>query len=367
MFQLAIGPRVRKSPYFDASVADGAAAFSTYNHMYMPVSYGDPEGEYNRLINGVVMWDVAVERQVQLSGTEAGTLAQILTTRDLTGMKIGQGKYALLCDHAGTLINDPVLLRLEDNLFWFSIADSDILLWARAICAERDLNVAICEPDVSPLAVQGPKAEQVVKNLFGDWVADLKYFAFRETRLEGISLVVARSGWSKQGGFELYLRDCEQGTKLWNLVKEAGQPHDIGPGAPNYIERVESGLLSYGADTDEKTNPFEVGLAKQVQLEQAADFIGKAALGEILRSGVQRRQVGLLIDGEPLTPNPHRVDVLNNDNRVGYMSACCYSPRRQNNIGIALIDEKWADDSADLVVNLDGEIRSAKVTSIPFC
>ncbi|MBZ0217844.1 MAG: hypothetical protein K8F25_14900, partial [Fimbriimonadaceae bacterium] len=336
-------------------------------HMYMPVSYGDPVKEYERLINGVAMWDVAVERQVQLTGPDAAALAQILTTRDLTGMKIGQGKYAPLCDHAGTLINDPVLLKLAENLFWFSIADSDILLWAKAICAERVFDVAISEPDVSPLAIQGPKARAVAGNLFGGWVNDLKYFAFREAVLEGIPLVVARSGWSKQGGFELYLRDGTKGAALWNLVKEAGRAYDIGPGAPNYVERVESGLLSFGADTDETTNPFEVGLAKQVQLDQDADFIGKAALIRIVRDGIKRRRVGLLIDGTRLTPNQHPAEILVENRCVGRMSACCYSPRRAKNIGIALIEEKWASGTTGLYVNLDGKMRSLEVTPLPFC
>ena len=196
--------------------------------MIMPSHYGRGDEEYWRLINGVSMWDVAVERQVQLIGKDAGRLAQILSPRDLSTCKVGQGKYVPLCNHDGTLINDPILLKIDHDCYWLSIADSNILFWARAIAVERGLDVVVTEPDVSPLALQGPKAEDVVASLFGDWVRDLKYFWFHETQIGDIPLLVARSGWSKQGGFELYLMDGKKGTALWNIVREAGQPWDIG-------------------------------------------------------------------------------------------------------------------------------------------
>ncbi len=247
-FEIAVGCNVRKSPYFDATVADGVRSFSIYNHMYAPSHFGDPAGEYQALVTGVVLWDVSCERQVQLAGPDAERLARYLTTREIGGMAVGQGKYVPLCDHQGHLINDPVLQKLADDCFWLSIADSDILLWAQAIAAERGLDVQVTEPDASPLAVQGPRAEDVVAGLFGDWVRQLKYFWFRETELDGIPILLARSGWSKQGGFELYLRDARRGGDLYWRVKEAGAPYGIVSSAPSDIERVESGLLSYGAD-----------------------------------------------------------------------------------------------------------------------
>lgn len=224
---------MRPSPYFEATLAEGVTAFTTYNHMLMPTSFSQPEAEYWRLINGVSQWDVAVERQVQLQGPDAGRLAQILTARNLSKCQIGQGKYAPLCNHAGVLINDPILLKLSDDLYWFSIADSNIWFWARAIAEERGLNVRISEPDVSPMAVQGPHAEALVAAVFGNWIKELKYFWYKETQIAGIPVVVARSGWSKQGGFEIYLRDGSKGTELWNIVKAAGQPFNIGPGNPS--------------------------------------------------------------------------------------------------------------------------------------
>ena len=223
MFGITPSARLRPSPFYEATLAEGVAAFTTYNHMLMPTSYGSPDEEYWRLLNGVSQWDVACERQVELKGRDAGRLAQILCPRDLRRCEVGQGKYVPLCNHAGFLINDPILLKLDEDHYWLSIADSNIWFWARAIAAERGLEVEVSEPDVSPLAVQGPKAEEVVASMFGEWVRGFKYFWFREAALEGIPLVVARSGWSKQGGFELYLMDGTQGTKLWNIVKRGRQ------------------------------------------------------------------------------------------------------------------------------------------------
>ncbi|MDG2491052.1 MAG: glycine cleavage system protein T, partial [Alphaproteobacteria bacterium] len=290
--QLSIGARVRKSPFFQASCKAGLAAASVYNHMYMPTSYGDPAAEYDRLINGVAMWDVAVERQVALKGPDALALARLLTPRNLDGLVIGQGKYVPICNHSGAIINDPVLLQVAEDEIWLSIADSDIALWAAGIAGAKGMDVRVFEPDVSPLAIQGPKAVDVTTDLFGDWVRDLKYFGFAETELDGIPLVVAKSGWSKQGGYELYLRDGKYGDALWGKVKAAGASYGIGPGTPNYIERLESGLISYGADTDDKSNPFEFGMDKFIDVDQEQDFVGKAALQALRDAGATRRFMG---------------------------------------------------------------------------
>lgn len=338
MFGITPSARLRPSPFYEATLAEGVTAFTIYNHMLMPTSFGRPEEEYWRLLQGVSQWDVACERQVQLKGPDAGRLAQILSARDIRAIREGQGKYVPLCNHAGVLINDPILLKLDEDRYWFSIADSNIWFWARAIAAERGLDVEVSEPDVSPLAVQGPKAEDVVASLCGEWVRTLKYFWFRETTLEGIPLVVARSGWSKQGGFELYLLDGTKGTKLWNIVKEAGRAWDIGPGNPNFCERIESGLLSYGGDTDETTNPFEVRLGKYVDLTVPDDVIGIEALRRIHAAGPRRHQLGVVLDGEEPTQlgflwHPIR----RNGEAVGVLTNCVWSYRLRRNIGFALI------------------------------
>ncbi len=366
MFGITPSARLRPSPFYEATLGEGVTAFTTYNHMLMPTSFGHPDDEYWRLIKGVSQWDVACERQVQLRGRDAGRLAQLLSPRDLSGCKVGQGKYVPLCNHSGVLINDPILLKLDDDRYWFSIADSNIWFWARAIAAERGLDVEVSEPDVSPLAVQGPKAEEVVASIFGDWVRKLKYFWFRETVIEGIPLAVARSGWSKQGGFELYLLDGTQGTRLWNIVKEAGYPWSIGPGAPNACERIESGLLSYGGDTDAMTNPFEVRLGKYLDLDVPDEVIGIGALRQLREEGPRRHQLGVVLDGErPTELGFHWHSITQGGRKVGDMTNCVWSHRLKRNIGFALISTSCA--AGDTVqVEKDGRSVTGTLGELPF-
>jgi aminomethyltransferase len=366
MFGITPSARLRPSPFYEATLAEGVCAFTTYNHMLMPTSYGKPLEEYWRLINGVSQWDVAVERQVQLRGPDAGRLAQILAPRDLSACKVGQGKYVPLVNHQGVLINDPICLKLADDLYWLSIADSNIWFWASAIAAERGLRVDVSEPDVSPLAIQGPKAEDVVAHLCGDWVRGLKYFWFREFDLGGIPLVVARSGWSKQGGFELYLRDGSQGTKLWNLVKEAGQPWGIGPGNPNWSERVESGLISFGGDTDGQTNPYEVRMGKYVDLHVPDDTVGIQALRRISAEGPKRHSLGIILDaGDPVSPGFLWNPIYKDGVKVGDLTNCVFSIRVQKNLGFALISRDcMVGDRVQALVG--GVMQSGVLTELPF-
>jgi glycine cleavage system aminomethyltransferase T len=366
MFSIYPSARLRPSPFFEATVAEGVTSFTTYNNMLMPTGFGKAEEEYWRLIQGVSMWDVAVERQVELKGPDAARLAQILCTRDLTKCVEGQGKYVALCNHAGTLINDPIILKRADDLFWLSIADSNILFWARAIASERRLNVEITEPDVSPLAVQGPKAEEVVASIFGDWVRGLKYFWFKETAINGIPVAVARSGWSKQGGFEIYLMDGARGAELWNLVKEAGQPWDIGPGNPNSHERIESGLISYGGDTDDFTNPFEVRMGKYVDLNAPEDTVGIQALRKIKAEGAKRQQLGVILDNEtPAGPSFVWFDILAGGAKIGSMTNIIWSYRMKKNIGFALVSAS-AKAGDRVAIMRDGKAEPATLAGLPF-
>ncbi len=366
MFGISPSARLRPSPFFESTVAEGVTSFTTYNNMLMPTGYGDPEAEYWRIIKGASLWDVACERQVELTGPDAGRLAQILSPRDLSKCRIGQGKYVALCNHQGVLINDPILLKLAEDRYWLSIADSNIWFWARAVAAERGLDVAVGEPDVSPLAVQGPKAEDVVAAVFGDWVRELKYFWFRETEIEGIPVAVARSGWSKQGGFEIYLMDGSKGAALWNLVKEAGRPWDIGPGYPNLTERVESGLLSYGGDTDERTSPFEVRLGRYVDLDVPDDVVGIAALRRTAAAGPPRHQLGVVLeDGAPLGPSFRWFDILADGVKVGDMTNRTWSYRLEQNIGFALISTRLAAGD-EVTVAMDGTTQSGILRELPF-
>lgn len=366
MVEMRPTSRLRPSPFYEAALADGLVSASVYNRMILPMSYGDPDAEYWRLINGVAMWDVGVERQVELKGPDAARLAQILSPRKLADCRTGQGKYVPLCNHAGSLINDPILLKLDEDHFWLSIADSDMWLWARAIANERKLDVEISEPDVSPLAVQGPMAENVVAAMFGDWVRELKYFWFRETEIEGIPVALQRSGWSKQGGFEIYLRDGAKGTRLWNMVKEAGKPWGIGPGAPSSAERVESGLINCGGDNDESTNPFELGLGKYVDLDVDDEVIGIRALRRIAVEGPRRQLLGLVLEGdEPASLGYQWEQICHHGELTGAMTTCVWSPRMRANIGYALISAARKIGESVEVQRTGGTTR-AKLVELPF-
>ena len=286
--------------------------------------------------------------------------------RNISGCQVGQGKYVPLCNHAGTVINDPIQMKRSDDTFWLSIADSDVLLWARGIAAERGLDVSVTEPDVSPLAVQGPLAETVVAHLCGDWVRNLKYFWFQDCQIEGIPVAVARSGWSKQGGFEIYLMDGSAGTRLWNLVKEAGKPHDIGPGNPNESERVESGLVSYGGDTDDMTNPFEVRMGPYVDLNVPDDVIGIGALRQIHATGPKRHQLGLVLDDELSEPHDVAWKAIKIDNeKIGDLTNCVRSYRMEAFIGFALVSVQ-ANAGDRVTVEHNGHDFGGTLTDLPF-
>ena len=366
MFEFTPTPRVKRSPFYKATVRDGVKSFYPYNNMFLPTGYGNPDKEYWRLINGVSMWDVGVQRQVELSGQDASILAQILSPRDLTKLSIGQSKYIAMCDHRGVIINDPILSMLDEKKYWFSIADSKVLFWARAIAAERNLNVDITEPDVSPLAIQGPKSVNVISSLFGDWIKDLKYFYFKETSLNGIPLLLVKSGWSKQGGFELYLMDGSKGDELWEIVKEAGKPWDIGPGYPNTTERIESGLLSWGGDTDDNTNPYEVRLGKYVDLNVPDNVIGIKALRKINKEGPKRHQLGIILDcNEQFKSHGLWYDILSNEKKIGDMTCGIWSNRMEKNIGLCLVSVKIKPGD-EVFLSKENKIYKGRMTELPF-
>ena len=364
-----IGPntRLKVSPFYQSTLQEGVAGFSPYNRMLMPVSYGDPAAEYARLMGGVSQWDVAVERQVQLKGPDAARLAQILSVRDLSGLRENQGKYVPMCDHRGTLINDPVVLQLEDDLIWFSIADKDILMWARCVAAERGLAVDLSEPDVSPLQLQGPKSGDIMRALFGDDISSLRYYWLREMNLDGIPLVVSRTGWSSELGYEIYLRDGARGDELWEKIMAVGAPLGLHPGHTSSIRRIEGAMLSYHADADIHTNPYELGLDRLVNLEMNSDFIGKDALRTIRDNGVSRKQVGLRIEGEALKgPNTTFWTVQEEGQIVGKVTSAVYSPRLEQNIALAMVGVNHAATGTPLVVNTASGTRAATVVEKPF-
>jgi len=361
------GTQIRKSPYFDATVRWGAAGFSVYNHMYIPRDFGDPEQNFWNLVNAATLSDVAVERQVEITGPDAAEFVQMLTPRNLSACAVGQCKYVLITNAQGGVLNDPILLRLAENHFWLSLADSDILLWAQGVAIHSGLDVSICEPDVSPLQLQGPRSGEIMQSLFGDKVHDLRYYWLEEYELDGIPLIVSRTGWSSELGYEIYLRDGSRGDELWERIMAAGQPFGLQPGHTSAIRRIEGGMLSYHADMDCNTNPFELGLDRLVDLEMEADFIGKAALQEILRQGIRRKQVGIVIDGEALTgANNEFWPIFVGDEKVGHVSSAIHSPRLKSNIALAMMSiEHCAMDTEAEIVTPFGR-RSVRVVERPF-
>ena len=332
------GTQIRKSPYFDATVRWGAKDFSVYNHMYIPRDFGDPEQNFHNLINEAILCDVSVERQVEITGPDAYKFVQLLTPRDLTKLSIGQCKYVLIVNNEGGILNDPVLLRLGENHFWLSLGDSDILLWAQGVAVNSGLNVKINEPDVSPLQLQGPKSAKIMQNLFGDEILDLKYYWLREIELDNIPLVVSRTGGSSEFGYELFLRDGSKGDLLWEKIMAAGKNFGLKPGHTSSIRRIEGAMLSYHADADIHTNPFEVGLDRLVSFDTDIDYVGKKALKKIKTEGIKRKQIGLILDCDPLKgPNTTFWEIIKDNKIIGKVTSAVYSPRLKKNIALAII------------------------------
>jgi len=361
------GTQIRKSPYFEATVRWGAKAFSVYNHMYIPRDFGDPVQNFWNLVNDAILCDVAVERQVEITGPDAAKFMQMLTPRDLSNMSVGQCKYILITNANGGILNDPILLRLGKNHFWISLADSDILLWAQGVSVNSDLQVRISEPDVSPLQLQGPKSGEIMKELFGNSIIDLKYYWLREVELEGIPLIVSRTGWSSELGYEIYLQDESLGDLLWEKIMAAGTPFGLKPGHTSSIRRIEGGMLSYQADADINTNPYELGLERLINLDMDAEFIGKDALLRIRKNGVSRKQVGLQIECEPLRePNTTFWNLRKNGNNVGKVTSAVYSPRLKKNIALAIVSAEFSAIGNVFEVSMINGTAKTSIVETPF-
>jgi glycine cleavage system aminomethyltransferase T len=358
---------IQKSPYFHRASKHGVRAYDLYNHMLMPGLYTDPVEEYWHLVNHVTLWDVGVERQVEIDGPDGFEFMQLLTPRDMEKCAVGECKYVLLTTPDGGIINDPVLLRLAENHFWLSLSDWDVLFWCKGVAVNAGLDVIVREPDVSPLQLQGPKSKDVMVDLFGEEILDLEYYHLQETDLDGIPLVLTRTGWSAERGYELYLRNSKFGEALWDRVMAAGAKHNIRPIAPSEIRRIEAGILNYSSDIMLDNNPFEVGLGWTVEEDKRVDYLGKAALTRIRREGVTRRLVGIEVEGEPLGAwIPDYWDVHIGSKKVGHVTSLTYSPRLEKNIGYALLGIDHAKIGTALRVSTTAGPRNAKVVKKPF-
>jgi len=364
---ISFGPRVRKSPYFEATLRYGARSFTVYNHTYMPTCYTSPVEEYWSLVKGVTLWDVTCQRQVEISGPDAFRFIQFLTPRDMSRCEVGQCQYMVLTNQEGGIVNDAVLLRVGEDQYWLSPGDGDVVMWASGVAVRSGMDVQVFEPDVSPLQLQGPRSPYVARDLFGDWVLELKYYRLAETTLDGMPLVVSRTGWSGELGYEIYLRDSRYGEQLWEKIMAVGKPHGITPTAPNTIRSIEGGLLSYVSDIALADNPYVFGMDRFVNLDQDDDFIGKAALARIKAEGVKRRLVGIEIDGTPLIgSNEEFWTVSDGKRRIGHVTRCVHSPRLEKNIGWANVPAEYSAIGTKMAVTaIDGE-RSATVCEAPW-
>ena len=361
------GTQIRKSPFFDATVRWGAKDFSVYNHMYIPRDFGDPEQNFWNLINNAILCDVAVERQVQIKGPDASKFVQMMTPRDLSNMQVGQCKYVILTNQFGGVLNDPVLLKVEDDCYWFSLADSDILFWAQGLNVNKEYDVEIIEPDVSPLQLQGPKSKDIMVKIFGNKILELKYYWFKHFQLGNIKLLISRTGWSSEFGYEIFLLNSSEGDELYETLMNKGKDLGLHPGHTSTIRRIEGGMLSYHSDMDINTNPLELGMEKFIDLDGSFNFVGKDALIEIRKSGIHRKQVGLIIDIEPLKgPNTSKWEIISNNKIIGVVTSAVYSPRLKSNIALAMVKKEFSDIGTLLKVNIDNNYVNANIVQKPF-
>lgn len=361
------GLRVRKSPFWEATEAAGCQSYDIYNHMLIPGWYTDFVDEYWQIVNHVALWDVSVERCLEITGPDAHRFTNMLTPRDLDQCQVGQGKYVLLTDERGGIINDPVLLRLGENHYWLALADSDARLWAQGVALNSGMDVEVGEADASPLQVQGPKSRDVLQALVGDAILDVRYYWTLQTEIDGIPVVISRTGWTGELGYEVYLRDRNRGVDLWDRIMEAGRPFDIRPTGPSDIRRTEAGIFNYGGDMTIEDNPYEVtGLERLVE-DQNADYVGKEALARIRSEGVKRKLVGIELPGDRLEvdcEDPWPVHA--GGRQVGRVTNAVWSPRLERNIGYAWIPIELAEHGTKLEIETPRGTTPAQVVPLPF-
>jgi aminomethyltransferase len=359
---------IRRSPFFNGARRAGCTRYSFANHMYQPASYQhhDAVAAYWQLVNGVTLWDVGTERQVEITGADAQAFANTLTPRNVTACRVGRSCYTLITSEEGGIVNDPLLFRLAENHFWLSSSDSDLLLWVKGAAVNSPFDVQVREPDVSPVQIQGPKSPAVIEALFAGRVVLARY-EFVETELAGIPVLVSRTGWSGETGYEIFLRDSRYGDALWDRVLAAGRPHDMAVTGPSDANRVEAGILAYRSDMDLGTNPFELGLDRFVHLDAPGDFIGKRALLRARAQGIARKLVGIRILGDPLpVPFEERWPVAVGGSRTGDVTVAVFSPRLNMNIGYAMVRIGDAALGTQLRVEAPFGPVTAVVSEMPF-
>lgn len=358
--ELLISSRTRSTPFSSRVEACGVKAYSVYNHMLLPLIFRSLEEDYWHLCESVQVWDVSCQRQVEITGPDTQKLVQLMTPRDLSQAELGQCFYAPLCDETGGMINDPILIKHSNNHWWLSIADSDVMLWAKGLATGFGLDTLVKEPDIWPLAVQGPKAEELLSRVFGKEISKILFFRSSTFNYQGTKMLVARSGWSKQGGFEIYVNDAELGGQLWDELFAKGEDLNVGPGCPNLIERIESGLLSFGGDMGYDTTPFECGLDKYVSLD--AD-IESLSLDELRTRKSKTKLIGIVIDRKVNLVDKR---VFIGSNVVGKITSDTWSPRYSAFLAFARCELKHLEDTQNLHVKTTSGEVSARITDLPF-
>ena len=363
---IAKSRRIRSTPYTSRIEKQGVTSYTVYNHMLLPAAFGSIEDSYHHLKKDVQVWDVAAERQVEISGKDSAKLIQLMTCRDLTKSKIGRCYYCPIIDDSGNLVNDPVVLKLAEDKWWVSIADSDVIFFAKGLASGNKFDVKIFEPNVDIIAIQGPKSFSLMEKIFGKAITELKFFGFDYYNFKGVKHLIARSGWSKQGGFEVYVENTQSGLDLYDQLFEMGKEFNVKPGCPNLIERIESGLLSYGNDFDNNDNPFECGFEKYVSLESNINFLGKDKLKKIKSEGIKKKLMGVEIEAKNISLTGS-VDIMNNDGKsIGELRSACYSPHFKKAIGIAMINEPFCKASETGKLEIEGKTLTVKVCDLPF-
>ncbi|MEM8856903.1 MAG: glycine cleavage T C-terminal barrel domain-containing protein [Chloroflexota bacterium] len=363
----ALNPRILKSPFYESTLKYGAGSFVPYNGMWMPYNYGDMLGEYWATTEAVTLWDVSVQRIIEISGPDAFKFMSLLTPRDISKIKPGRCRHIIMTNADGGILNDPVMLCLANDRFWLSTADSDVLLWAQGVSVFAGMDVTIRAPEAYPVQLQGPNSPKVISALFGEEILDLGYYHCTPAEINGIPVIVSRTGFSAEVGFEIYLQDKSRGDELWEMIIAAGKPHGLVVSSPNRIRRTEAGILGYRADMLITDNPYQLGMERYVRLDKEGGFIGQAALKKIVAEGVSRKIVGIFIDGEPVEANNENRWPMSKDGQpAGELTSIVYSPRLKQNIGYAMLPIEHTQLGTTLTLHAPFGDRTAEVTTMPF-
>ena len=364
-FYISKSRRVRSTPFTKKIEEQGVKSYTVYNHMLLPTSFSNVDEEYLHLKKDVQLWDVSVQREIEISGKDAHQLVQLMTCRDLSKSKVGSCYYVPLIDSNGGMVNDPLIYKLEDNIWRVCIADSDVLLYAKGIAAGKKLNVKIFEANIDTLAVQGPKSFKLMEDVFGKEVSELKFFKYNFFKFKNNNFLISRSGFSKQGGYEIHVENAKAGLELYDYFFEVGKKYNIKPGAPNHAERIEGGLLSYGNDMLISDNPFECGFEKLVHLNDNVEFIGKDSLKKILKNGIKRKLMGVKINSDSL--NLTSVDLLNKKKQIiGNLRSAAFSPTFKKIVGIAMINKEYCKKNEIFNINLNDNLIDGEVCELPI-